>query len=221
MNYAKIYLLALTTGAALINAGCSTAPVSVNNEEVQKTAITQKSADAKKPALRQNATPAEREFQAALTLMEGGRPQDAEKMLLAMTKTYPKLSGPYANLGILYFKSNREEKAKEAFTKVLSLNGTSGTAYNYLGVIHRNNGEFQRAHDYYQKALEIDPKYASAVLNLGILYDLYLQKPHKALKHYQQYQNLAGTEDRQVKMWIADLKNRTTTNAVTAGEGSP
>ncbi|MGH8263721.1 MAG: hypothetical protein ACRET4_09590, partial [Steroidobacteraceae bacterium] len=47
-----------------------------------------------------------------------------------------------------------------------------------------------------------------ALRNLGVLYDLYLQMPGKALPLYQKYQELSGGADKQVAEWIKDVSRR-------------
>ena len=42
-----------------------------------------------------------------------------------------------------------------------------------LGVAYRQQGRFTQAREAYEQALQIDPDYAAATLNLGILNDLY------------------------------------------------
>ena len=60
----------------------------------------------------------------------------------------------------------------------------------------------------YQRAVEIDPNYAIAYLNLGVLCDLYLQQPQRALEAYERYLSLAGTPDEKVNGWVTELKKR-------------
>ena len=63
---------------------------------------------------------------------------------------------------------------------------------------------------------DIDVIYAGAYLNLGILFDIYLQDLVKALQEYEKYQSLTQQEDSQVAGWIVDIQRRikpTTTNS--------
>ena len=56
----------------------------------------------------------------------------------------------------------------------------------------------------------MDANYSPAVLNLGILYDLYLWDGVRALELYDRYLQLTPGGDAQVQRWISDLRNRTT-----------
>jgi hypothetical protein len=55
----------------------------------------------------------------------------------------------------------------------------------------------------------LDPAYAPAVLNLGILYDLYLWDGVRALELYDRYLQMTPGGDEQVQRWVRDLQNRT------------
>jgi hypothetical protein len=50
-------------------------------------------------------------------------------------------------------------------------------------------------------------------LNLGVLYDLYLSQPQKALDQFEHYLQLAG-ENKQVSGWVVELRKR-------VGAGAP
>ncbi|NOX92876.1 MAG: tetratricopeptide repeat protein [Gammaproteobacteria bacterium] len=148
-------------------------------------------------------------YEAALSAMRAGKTAQAERALQQLTAQYPNYSGPQANLGILYFHQNKLEKAKAAFQASLKINPKNVVSLNHLGIISRNAGEFKQARTYYEKAaLQIDPDYAYAHLNFGILLELYMGKLSEALGHYQQYQKLTPKEDIEVKKWIVDLGRR-------------
>ncbi|HHI94867.1 MAG TPA: tetratricopeptide repeat protein [Gammaproteobacteria bacterium] len=147
-------------------------------------------------------------YEAALAAMRAGKTAEAEKALQQLTVQYPNYSGPQANLGILYFHQNKLEKAKAAFQASLKINPKNVVSLNHLGIISRGAGEFKQAQAYYEKALQIDPDYAYAHLNFGILLELYMGKLPEALEHYQRYQKLTPEEDIEVKKWIVDLSRR-------------
>lgn len=149
----------------------------------------------------------QKRYDQALRLMRDNRLADAEKALRAMSQTDPDLSGPYGNLGIIYFRTNRAKEAIGALNRAIELNPRP-VYFNELGIVYRNQGQFEKARDSYSQALAIDGNYAPAQLNLGILYDLYLGDNAKALEHYKRYQSLQRKADDEVSKWIFDLERQ-------------
>ena len=147
-------------------------------------------------------------YQQALTALGAGRYPEAERALLAVIRREPGLAGPRANLGILYARTGHPAQAVESLKQAISLNPDRAAYYNELGMVSRREGRFDEARRYYAKALDLDPNYAYAHLNIGILYDLYLQDAAKAMQHYQRYRELAPGEAGTVTKWIADLQQR-------------
>jgi len=161
-------------------------------------------------------TAVQREFAGALRAMKLGHFPEAERALREITRAHPELSGPYANLGIVYFRLGRLPEAAQALKQAIDINSACAACYNQLGVVYRQGGQFDQAREAYDKALRIDPNYAAAQLNLGILYDIYLQDFAKALQYYERYQALTSPADAQVAKWIIDLKHRNQVAAKTA-----
>jgi tetratricopeptide (TPR) repeat protein len=89
----------------------------------------------------------------------------------------------------------------------------SAASLNQLGVTLRHQGQFGQARDAYERAIVLDPSYAAAILNLGILLDLYLGDAPAALVLYQRYLTLSPTGDALVTKWVAELQNRKPTAA--------
>jgi Flp pilus assembly protein TadD len=148
-------------------------------------------------------------YNQALATLRGGQTGEAERKLLALTREAPELSGPFANLGLLYRNAGRNVEAIAAFERAIEINPKRAMYYNELGISYRLEGKFDKARRSYRQAIDLDPGYAAAYLNLGILYDLYLQDPKEALPYYQRYKQLAPGDAATVSKWIIDLERRT------------
>jgi Flp pilus assembly protein TadD len=144
----------------------------------------------------------------ALRSLKAGRHAEAEQALRTLTKKHPELSGPYANLGILYQQLGKQAEATKMLEQAVSINPGRAAYYNQLGVAYRQAGEFAKARDAYLKAVELDAGYAKAHLNLGILYDIYLWDAGQALNHYGRYLALQPGGDDKVNKWVLELKQR-------------
>ena len=210
MRYAKrsilVCLILLMAGLA----GCATAlPSTGTRTPASAIAVKNKPESAVNPLV-------QRDFAGALSAMKLGHYKDAERMLLALTRLHPELSGPYANLGIVYFRLGKMPEATEALEKAIRINPDRAAYHNQLGIVYRQSGQLDKAREAYSRALLIDSNYLNTHLNLGILYDLYLQDQGKALQHYERYQALLPSADAQVNKWIVDLKQRQQTVDKTA-----
>ena len=151
----------------------------------------------------------QRAYDAALAALRAGQLKEAEQQLLTLTHQAPELSGPYANLGLLYRRAGRNVESIAALERAVEVNPKRAVYYNELGIGYREAGKFDKARSSYRKAIDLDPAYAAAHLNLAILYDLYLQEPKDALPHYRRYMELVPAEASTVTKWIIDLERRT------------
>ncbi|MBN1697451.1 MAG: tetratricopeptide repeat protein [Spirochaetales bacterium] len=71
------------------------------------------------------------------------------------------------NLATLYLNTGREKEAVEQYREIIRHSpGESAAAYNKLGVIEARKNDLERAVRYWKKALEIDPDYEDAAVNL-------------------------------------------------------
>jgi len=150
---------------------------------------------------------ATQQYAQALQLMKSGRNTDAELELKELVIGYPQLMGPQLNLGLLYLRDSRLPEAEAAFRTALEHNPGNAVAGNELGIVERKLGKFTEAEAAYQRTIAAEPNYAPAHLNLGVLYDLYLAQPQKALDEFERYIQIAG-ENKQVAGWVAELRKR-------------
>lgn len=178
-----------------------------------------KQTSAPAPAVAAAPREARSQFEDALDLLRDNHYAEAATALQAMTQSYPDLPGPYLNLAIAYLRLDRAAEAEQPVRRALEINPGNPEAYNLLGLVLRESGRFVEARDAYEQALKLDPLFADVHLNLAILFDLYLGQAQSALEHYERYQTSAETEDKQVKLWITDLRQRLPAGAPAAGEG--
>lgn len=148
----------------------------------------------------------QRAFDAARQQLAAGRLAEAERGFVALVQSHPDLAGPHANLGLVHRKAGKLPEAAAALERAVALSPRADL-YNQLGITYRMAGRFGDARGAYEKAIEIEPEHKLALLNLGILLDLYLSDPARALALYERYMALAGNDDN-VKKWISDLRNR-------------
>ncbi len=147
------------------------------------------------------------DFDRAVGMMRSGNATEAELEFKQISVSYPQLSAPYVNLGILLRKGGQLEQSEDALKRAVERNGASAVAWTELGATQRLRGKFLDAAASYEKAIAADPNYAAAYRNLGVVSDLYLADPERALTAFERYKELTG-EDKPVSGWLAELRQR-------------
>jgi tetratricopeptide (TPR) repeat protein len=191
--------------AAVLLSACGVPSTTVKPDSTEKTSPASGTAARKGTPLPASAKAA---FDRALWSVKAGRDQEAIDLFRQMSKDNPDIAIVYTNLGLLYLKKGNMEAAQKALEQSISLDPGDALALNHLGVALREQGKFQESQTAYLRAIKLDEYYADAHLNLGILYDLYLQQLPRALQQYQRYQELTGGKDQTVAKWIVDLQRR-------------
>jgi tetratricopeptide (TPR) repeat protein len=148
------------------------------------------------------------QFEAAVAMQRAGQLPEAEQQFNQLLEKYPYLSGPALNLALICAQTQRPQPAEDYFRRALRINPDNVAAAVQYGVWLRTQGRFVDSEAAYLQALEHNPDYADAHLNLAILYDLYLGRLAPALEHYQRYLALNAAEDSPVHGWVADLQRR-------------
>jgi tetratricopeptide (TPR) repeat protein len=151
------------------------------------------------------------EFTRALGLMRSD-PTQASLEFQLMTQSYPDLSGPFANLGILYRNANQLAESEASLQKATEKAPWDAATWTEYGVTLRQAGKFAEARAAYEKAIAANPAYAPAHRNLGVLLDLYLEDSMTAQTELETYKTLSG-EDKPVSGWLAELRSRNRTSA--------
>jgi Tfp pilus assembly protein PilF len=148
-----------------------------------------------------------RNFDQAVVMMKDQDYSHAIDLLKKVIDQSPGVTAPYIDIAMAYEYVGNMEQAEENLKTALKLFPEHPVACNEYGLLYRKTGRFAEARAIYEKAIARFPDYYPAHRNLGILCDLYLNDPACALKQYEIYSQ-ARPEDKQVKMWIADLQAR-------------
>ena len=148
-----------------------------------------------------------RDFERAVQLLNDQEYSQASDLLEKVVATSPGVTAPYINLALAYLSVRKPEQAETHLKTALELVPDHPVACNLYGILCRKSGRFDEARQMYEKATASYPEYYPVHRNLGILCDLYLNDLACALDHYKIYSD-GQPEDQQVKLWIADLRNR-------------
>ncbi|HSW13145.1 MAG TPA: tetratricopeptide repeat protein [Solimonas sp.] len=159
------------------------------------------------PASLPRGADADQRFKTALALLKNGQPQPARDILLALAREQPELSAPLTALGMLYAQGRQRDQAIATFSKAVAANPANAIALNWLGSLQREAGNYAAAEQSYRRAIAVRADYAAPHLNLGILYDVSLQRPQQALASYRSYLQVSGSENLIVSAWIRELES--------------
>ncbi len=149
----------------------------------------------------------EKDFDAAVLLMQSGNYELAVTILKSVVKREARLPAPYTNLAISYNELNKKQLAEDNFIQALKLDIGHAEANNGLGMLYRKAGKFKAAKTAYENAIDANPSYLPAKKNLGILCDLYLHDFDCAYEQFSAYLE-ARPNDKKMAIWIADVKRR-------------
>jgi tetratricopeptide (TPR) repeat protein len=149
-------------------------------------------------------------YNEAIAAAKEGKTERAIVLLEKVTKGNPDYAIAFTYLGLQHLQKEDLTAADIAFNRALALDPSDYVAYNHRGVIMRMQGDFNGAKKMYLSAIDKNPDYANAHLNIAVLYDIYLYELDSAMRHYKKYQSLTGDEDKLVAKWIVDLDRRIT-----------
>ena len=158
----------------------------------------------------------DKRFAPAFALMQDEAYSDAEKELLKLSQSHANDARLHLNLGIVYARTQRLDEALASLERARSLAPNVPAVHNELGILLRQRGEFAGSATAYRAAIKLDPAYANAHYNLGVLLDLYLRQHSEALVHYEAYLSLTAQDDKTVRGWVKDLQRRTASGPSTA-----
>ena len=104
----------------------------------------------------------------------------AIRIFQLLINEYPGLPQAYKGLGEFYMLLAEQEsnsilgisfrsRAKENFLQLVSFGMANATVYYNLGAISRDEGDYDKAIEYYKKSMELKPDFETCC-NLGVMY---------------------------------------------------
>jgi Flp pilus assembly protein TadD len=147
-------------------------------------------------------------FQRGILFLENGKHKEARTLFEGLRETYPNVGVFHNNLGVAYKRLGLMQQAQDAYRQAIEIQNSDPEPYYNLAIILREQGEFREAEEKYKAAIVLAPDFRDAHYNLAVLYDLYLNEPAQAIRHYQTYLGLGGENQEEIKIWIASLEKR-------------
>jgi tetratricopeptide (TPR) repeat protein len=145
----------------------------------------------------------QRELAAAVAALEQGRAAQAEAAFVSLSDETGR-AAPALNLALLARDRGELDTALQWAELATAAEDAGAREWTLVGLLRRHRGELRAAETSYRQALRLDPSYAPAHRNLGILYELYLGEPRAALEHYRAFLD-AGGDAEPVTTWIRIL----------------
>lgn len=147
----------------------------------------------------------------------------AKSKLLVITGNDDSLAGPWVLMGEIAQEQKEFERAVEYYQKAININPKNINAYTGLAHVQRQLGKFNIAQNTLAEALRIWPDFPEAHLNIGVLYDVYLNKPVMAQKHMEAFLFLSKKDTEEAQEWFEEVKGRTgiVTSFVDLGPENP
>lgn len=105
----------------------------------------------------------------ALLYIQKGDKDKAMQAIAKAKKQNPDDVGLLSAESQIYFESGDMENYQRVIKEILNKGSKDPNLYFNLGVTSAQGGQKEEAKQYYLKAIEIDPKYAAAYYNLGVL----------------------------------------------------
>ncbi|WP_420426859.1 tetratricopeptide repeat protein [Algiphilus sp.] len=162
----------------------------------------------------------EARFEEAMGFLRNGQVDAAQRVLEQMSRDYPALSGPPTNLGILHARAERWDAARAALDEAIARNADNKVALNWLAHTYREDRQAERAERYWLQALDVDPRYTAAHINLGMLYEEVMADLPAAVRHYRAAYDSSDESELRVLPWIARLEERLQSTAASSADGA-
>lgn len=120
--------------------------------------------------------------------------------------TEPQRARLYYDRGVMFDSVGLTALARFDFMRALRLKPDMADAYNFIGIHHTLNGEYDAAYEAFDSALELEPDYQYVYLNRAIALQ-YDDKLELALRDFKQFQSIQPSDPyRALWLYLAEVQ---------------
>lgn len=131
----------------------------------------------------------------------------ARQIYAGILEANPDLAVVHYNLGGIYFMMQNPTGAYREYTRAIELDRDSPDTCNALGVVCKQLKRYDQAEAHLKNAIRIDPNYAPAYYNLGLVFTE-KNNPSNALTYFQRAIDLFGPESPRGREIADIIRNR-------------
>ena len=121
-----------------------------------------------------------------------------------LLKDYPTQAIIYNLIGLSYLQLNKNERALEIFLSANQKISAEPSILCNTGITYKNLGKLKHAKEYFNKALEINPKHFPSHINLGHI-ENNLNHTEMAINHYLNAYNLNNNSEEVLTYYVLSL----------------
>jgi len=159
-----------------------------------------------KEALRLNPEDSESLIELSAIYEKMGNPEKALNLLKGLETKESNNPKVFFNIGNMRRLMGEYEEALKYYNKALALDSSNPVILNHMGYVYKKMGDYDKSENAYLQAIVASPDYVNTYINLGILYDDFLNDNEKALYYYKKYLELGGERKAEVNKWVMDIQ---------------
>lgn len=131
--------------------------------------------------------------------------------LEGIVKNDPQNYQAWKKLGDNYFDVDLYQKSIESYRKALALDDSDPNVWTDMGVMYRRVGDFTKALEAFDEAIEKGPNHTVSRLNKGVVYIYDLQDTDKGIAAWEDFLRIqpAGAQADQIRAEIDKLRGST------------
>lgn len=128
-------------------------------------------------------------FTIGVDFLQSNEIANAFKLFKILNKVQPSFSGAYTNIGIIYDKVDKFEKAKAEWLKAIEVNSKDTVALTHLGINEiKNFGQHTEALTYFERVSKLEPEDINNCINIATAY-FEMGKVEEALEIYKHWED--------------------------------